>query len=227
MNFLLAPGQNVPENRECAPINPDFPNCTESTVAVANVQSWKTVEPNSGKNVVPGQTVRYTLHFHNAGGAPGEVEIADDITQAIDDAAVLTQPVSTGNLNATPFDFTNRSMISGSLSAGETATVTYEMKVRTEDQLGDRTLANFLVVSVAQPPTHPDCTDTSARPSCTSNPVVVEAAPPGKLAVTGANIVWSGLIAVVFVTGASLLYFMRQNRGRSPLAVEERKGLLG
>lgn len=197
VNFLLAPGQNPPEDRVCDPFNPDFPSCTESPVALPDIQTWKTVEPSSGKTVVPGQTLRYTLHFYNAGDAPGTVDVADDITHAIDDATVVRDPESAGGLTASPFDDTNRSTITGTLAAGETVTMSYEMRVRPADELGDRVLTNFLVVSTAPTPPDPECSDTSTTPSCTSNPVVVNPAPPNKLVVTGASTLGLGLVALL------------------------------
>lgn len=54
----------------------------------------------------------------------------------------------------------------------------YELRVRAAGDLGDRVLANFVVLPADPSPTSPDCPDTSATPRCTSNPVEAGALPP-------------------------------------------------
>jgi uncharacterized repeat protein (TIGR01451 family) len=170
-NFVTRPGQDPPG--EC---QPDNSLCTHNPMP--EVVSWKTVDPASGTPVVPGQTLTYTLHFQNKGTADGTVDKVDDITQAVDDATVATQPASSDPaLAVTDFGADNRSAITGTLAAGQTVEVTYALKVNDPDD-GDTILANFIQKPSDSPPTSPDCTPSDpGLPDCTSNPV-------GALAVT-------------------------------------------
>ncbi|MDT4902582.1 MAG: hypothetical protein QOH52_598, partial [Pseudonocardiales bacterium] len=170
-NFVTRPGQDPPA--ECLPGDA---LCTHNPMP--EVVSWKTVDPASGTPVVPGQSLTYTLHFQNKGTADGAVDKVDDITQAIDDATVATQPTSSDPaLAVTDFGANNRSAITGTLAAGQTVTVKYALKVANPDN-GDSILANFLQKPTDAPPTSPDCTPTDAQqPDCTANPI-------GNLAVT-------------------------------------------
>jgi hypothetical protein len=170
-NFVTRAGQDPPA--ECLP---DNALCTHNPMP--EVVSWKTVDPSSGTPVVPGQSLTYTLHFQNKGTADGTVDKVDDITQAVDDATVATQPASSDPaLAVTGFGADNRSAITGTLAAGQTVTVAYVLKVNDPDD-GDTILANFIQKPSDPPPASPDCTPSDPElPDCTSNPV-------GALAVT-------------------------------------------
>jgi uncharacterized repeat protein (TIGR01451 family)/fimbrial isopeptide formation D2 family protein len=164
-NFVAKKGDTPPS--QCAPSDR---LCT--TNPMPDLQSWKTVNPVSGTTVVPGQTLTYTLHFTNHGTAPGAVDNVDDITQAVDDATVASQPASSDPaLTVTAFGSDNRSAITGSLAPGQTVAVTYQLKVNDPDA-GDNILANFVQKPSDPAPTSPDCTPTDPQhPQCTSNPV--------------------------------------------------------
>jgi uncharacterized repeat protein (TIGR01451 family)/fimbrial isopeptide formation D2 family protein len=164
-NFVTRAGEDPPSS-----CTADNPLCTHNPMP--DVVSWKTVDPASGTPVVPGQSLTYTLHFQNQGTAEGTVGKVDDITQAMDDATVASQPASSDTaLTATAFGADNRSAITGTLAAGQTVTVTYALKIDDPDR-GDSILANFLQKPTDPPPTSPDCTPTDAQlPDCTANPV--------------------------------------------------------
>lgn len=155
--------------------DPDRPNdppiVTENPVP--EITHAKTVDPTSTTPVVPGQVLTYTLTYKNTGAAAGTVDEVDDITQAVDDATVTKQPtVKGGNLEATEFGSDNRSHITGSLPAGATVTVTYQLTVKAADELGDGVVANFLLKPGDPPPSSPECEPTSEQnPDCTVNPV--------------------------------------------------------
>jgi uncharacterized repeat protein (TIGR01451 family) len=164
-NFVTRPGEDPPSS-----CTADNPLCTRNPMP--DVVSWKTVDPASGTPVVPGQTLTYTLHFQNKGTADGAVDKVDDISQAVDDATVASQPASSdAALTATAFGADKRSAIAGTLAAGQSVTVTYALKIDDPDH-GDSILANFLQNPTDPPPTSPDCTPTDAQvPDCTANPV--------------------------------------------------------
>jgi fimbrial isopeptide formation D2 family protein/uncharacterized repeat protein (TIGR01451 family) len=163
-NFLV----NTGDEPVC---NEDRTNCTENPVT--SIVDWKTVDPATTTDVVPGQVLTYTLHFKNNGGKAGTVKKDDDITHAIDDATVTKQPtVQGGNLKATTFGTDNRAHVTGSLPAGATATVTYQLTVKAAGKLGDGIAANFLLNSNEEPPKSPVCKPTSEQfPDCTVNPI--------------------------------------------------------
>lgn len=163
-NFLV----NTGDEPVC---NEDRTNCTENPVT--SIADWKTVDPATTTDVVPGQVLTYTLHFKNNGGKAGTVKKDDDITHAIDDATVTKQPtVQGGNLKATTFGTDNRAHVTGSLPAGATATVTYQLTVKAAGKLGDGIAANFLLNSNEEPPKSPVCKPTSEQfPDCTVNPI--------------------------------------------------------
>ncbi|WP_157695301.1 DUF7927 domain-containing protein [Nakamurella panacisegetis] len=149
---------------------PKDPLCT--TNPMPDVIEWKTVDPTTGTTVDPGQTLTYTLHYHNIGAAAGAVNRVDDITQLVDDAAVTSQPVTSNPaLKATAFGSKHRSAITGTLAAGQTVTITYRVKVANPDH-GDGQLANFLLKPTDPPSSSPKCTPADPQhPTCTVNPV--------------------------------------------------------
>ncbi|MCU1658871.1 MAG: hypothetical protein JWO57_3527 [Pseudonocardiales bacterium] len=171
-NFLVPKGGTPPT--VCQPTDT---LCT--TNPMPDISSWKSVNPTSGTPVVPGQSLTYTLHFTNKGKADGTVNTVDDITQAIDDASVTSQPASSNPaLSVTSFGPNHRTTITGTLAPGQTVTITYTLKVHAANKLGDSILANFLMKPTDPPPTSPNCLPTDPQlPTCTSNPV-------GLLAVT-------------------------------------------
>ncbi|HKC27034.1 MAG TPA: hypothetical protein VKB75_03385, partial [Jatrophihabitans sp.] len=166
-NFVAAQGTTPPTTCTAGD-----PLCT--TNPMPDLAEWKTVDPVSGTSVVPGQTLSYTLHFTNIGTAPGAVNEVDDLTQAMDDATVASQPASSDPaLSVTPFGPDHRAAITGTLAAGQTVTVTYRLKVDTPDN-GDGILANFLQKPSDPPPTSPTCAPSDPQhPDCTANPVGV------------------------------------------------------
>ncbi|MCU1659132.1 MAG: hypothetical protein JWO57_3788 [Pseudonocardiales bacterium] len=165
-NFVTEPG--VPPPTQCVAGDP---LCTVNPVR--GITNWKTVNPASGTPVVAGQSLTYTLHFTNTGTAGGNVNTVDDITQAIDDASVTSQPVSSDQaLSVTSFGTDNRAHITGTLQPGQTVTITYTLTVHAANHLGDSILANFLLKPTDPPPTSPKCTPTDPqKPDCTSNPI--------------------------------------------------------
>lgn len=159
-NFLFA-GDETPE--VCEPGDP----CTVHPVP--NLQVQKSVDPESGSTVEAGQTLSYTLTFDNATGtAPAAVDHRDDLGGVLDDASFLPDSLTadTGLTVAGPSDDALR--ITGSVPAGKTLTVRYQVEVLADGERGDNVLANFLL-----PPgiTEPPVTCEVEDPSCTTNPV--------------------------------------------------------
>lgn len=136
----------------------------------------KSVDPRDGTTVSPGQLVAYTLSFDNtAGRRAADVDHTDVLTGVLDDADLVPGSLAAqGPLTATLDG--DRIRIGGSVPAGATRTVTYQVRVKDAADLGDRVLRNLLVPG---DPPDPPCTDEN---SCTENPVEDAAWTLGKAA---------------------------------------------
>ncbi|MGO3147781.1 MAG: SpaA isopeptide-forming pilin-related protein [Leucobacter sp.] len=129
----------------------------------------KSSDPASGTEVSPGQEVSYTLTFANTGGMPAAVDYEDVLTGVLDDAELLVGPTAQSPLVANYDAASNRIIITGTLPAGDSKTVTYTVKVKSElPDDADGVLGNFVVKSGDTPPT--ECLPED--PLCTEHPVV-------------------------------------------------------
>lgn len=198
-------GDNIAKNV----LTPDVPvmecdadgGCTEvppptTEHKIGELDDWKTVDPASGSTVQPGQKVTYTLHFTNTGEAPVAVNRDDVLTQVLDDATLVSEPVtSSGALTASKVS-DGRFNVNGSLKVGETVTVSYVVQVKADGSRGDDQLGNFLVDKGQQPPAECKPAD-DGRADCTVNPVsnvtVVKSSDPksGDTVKAGQSIVYT------------------------------------
>lgn len=128
----------------------------------------KTVDPESTTVVLNGSTLSYTLTFSNAAGTSAAVvDYTDDMTQTLDDATLTTAPVVASGSGLTVSGVMDGEFtITGSLSAGETTTVTYQV---TATGAGDANIDNYLVPTGTTPPDL--C--LADNPLCTTNPIAV------------------------------------------------------
>src|SRR5690606_34051519 len=114
----------------------------------------------------------YTLTFSNTGQASGNVEDfvahVDDLTDVLDDADLVSGPIAQAPLTVSSVDTDDRFSVSGTLGAGESATVTYTVRVKPDAQRCDVRLDNFVLRPGDTTPD--DCFDQNA-PLCTSNPL--------------------------------------------------------
>ena len=142
--------------------------CTFSNTALRpDISVTKTVDPQDGTTVTAGQVLTYTLTFTNAGLGSGSVAYDDVVAGVLDDATVTAQPSSSsGALTASAISG-GRFGVSGSLAAGQTATVTYAVTVKGEGERGDNLLDNVVVPTGQDPPD--ECAQDD--PLCTRNPV--------------------------------------------------------
>ncbi|MGI5502806.1 DUF7507 domain-containing protein [Lentzea sp. CA-135723] len=111
------------------PGNTCVPNCT-TTTPVSGVEIKKTAEPASTK---PGDVVTYTVTVRNTGKTVLDASFRDDLTGVLDDATWIG--TSAGVFAAPVLTW------SGQLAVGETATVTYTVKVT---GAGDKRLKNVV-----------------------------------------------------------------------------------
>lgn len=174
-NFLLL---NDPENPPAPPTDPvcdpadtKRPDCTVTPIGA--LVATKSVDPASGIHVGEGEILTYTLTFTGTGQAPAVVDHVDHLGDVLDDASWLDEVTVTGDLTVVgPED--DRLHVTGTVGSGETATVTYQVRVFPyADHEGNGRLANFLA------PVDDVLVDTceAGDPLCTSNPMTPPAGP--------------------------------------------------
>ncbi len=136
---------------------------------IGELTDWKTVDPASGTNVAPGQSVTYTLHFRNTGAAPVAIDREDDLTGVLDDATVTADPVASDPIvSVSPLTDGRLAVHADALSPGQTVTVEYTVTVSADGQRGDDQLGNFLVDPGEAPLASCDPADDEF-PDCTVN----------------------------------------------------------
>ncbi|GAB3058827.1 hypothetical protein GCM10027079_25890 [Sediminivirga luteola] len=150
---------------ECVPV--DGSECS-TTNPIPEIADAKSVNPASGTPVVPGQELAYTIEYVNTGKAAGTVDRVDSLVHVLDDAELIGGPDVDGGLTAVLDGEVIR--ISGELGAGDTATVTYTVKVKDSDR-GDDVLANFVLDPDQEVPEDPNeaCEENNDHATC--NPV--------------------------------------------------------
>ncbi|WP_166356204.1 DUF6923 family protein, partial [Phytoactinopolyspora limicola] len=137
-------GDHVLLNLACVPEEqtaPDTEPCDSVRIPAAFVVESKSVEASEDP-VQAGTVLTYTLTFENVGQAPGTVDTVDDLTHVLDDGDVTAGPdVSDPALSLEGLD-ANRFHITGTLDAGQTVTVTYEVTLRPDGERGDNRALN-------------------------------------------------------------------------------------
>lgn len=209
-NFLLAPDQTPPTDPgDCTPGEGEFPDCT--TNPIGDIVAAKSVNPATGTTVTAGQQLTYTLSFTNVGEGAAVVDYTDHMSGILDDAELVGAPQAGAGLTATgPANGELR--VAGTLDAGQSATVTYTVRVLAYDQQGNHALANFLTPAGQEPPA--ECPATSAL--CTENPVE----PPSGLAATGGEIApWVLVSGLMLLIAGGVLVVIRR-RPENPAEVK-------
>lgn len=225
------------KNVACVPAELTLPgadSCASTETPGAKLAQWKTVSSNQSP-VRAGSVLTYTLHFENTGKASATVDSVDDLSHVTDDARVSAEPKADEGLAVVRDG--NRMAVTGTVAAGKTATVTYEVTVLPDGKRGDDTAVNFLVLNDREnppvTPTDPVCEAAEGkRPSCTTTPIEVippvdehvpgqptsKAAAKSPLAQTGLGIpaiVAGGVLSALLLVGGTVLI------------VRSRKGTLG
>lgn len=190
--------QNL-RNLACVPVSetaPGAPSCDFVQIPGAGLTQWKQVQA-SATPAVAGTVLTYTLFFDNDGEAAADVDAVDDLTHVSDDADVTAEPTSADGLTVTRDG--NRISITGSVPAGETYTVTYQVTVRADGERGDDTAANFLLAPDEEPPTDPECDPADEQfPDCTTTPIA--AIEYSKSVTADSNPVGAGTVLTYTVT---------------------------
>jgi len=161
-------GDQLLDNVACVPeteVLPGTSACDSVTVGGPDLSQWKEVE-SSDSPAVAGSVLTYTLFFENDGEAAATIDAADDLTHVLDDADVTVEPSSEDGLSAVRDG--NRIAITGSVPAGETYTVTYQVTLKADGERGDNVAANFLLDPEDETPPGPDCEPADDElPDCT------------------------------------------------------------
>jgi fimbrial isopeptide formation D2 family protein/uncharacterized repeat protein (TIGR01451 family) len=150
--------------------------------ATYNVHFKKTVSPVA-TSITPGQTFTYTVTAENLGNVPQTgLSFFDDLTNVIDDATYNSDVATTAG-SATFNSGNNHIEWSGSLGAGQSATITYSLTMNQPDT-GDGRLDNGVVASgtgvncTENPAVDPDCLTTTPLPVIASQKTLISPANP-------------------------------------------------
>ena len=153
LNFLIEPGGQPSDS-----CDPGDLTCTDTGLPV--LRTSKTVDPASGSSVQPGQTLTYTLTFENEGTSPAPVDLVDDLTHVVgDDAQWVTGSERVSAPEALTVGFTSPHLrITGSVAAGQTVTVAYQVTVNPSAAQGDHQLTNYVLAPGETTPGPNECT---------------------------------------------------------------------
>ncbi|MDF2558976.1 MAG: hypothetical protein K0R99_422 [Microbacterium sp.] len=121
---------------------PFVPPSTEHPVGQLTVD--KTVDPESGTAVDAGQVVTYTLSFASVGAAASTVDKVDDLSDVLDDATLVAGSITTSNAALSAELQGTDLVLTGSVPAGATYTVTYSVTVSAFADQENHVLANVL-----------------------------------------------------------------------------------
>ncbi|MDR1513270.1 MAG: hypothetical protein LBS56_07310 [Propionibacteriaceae bacterium] len=167
--------------------------CT--TNLVRDLQVFKTASPSVAK---PFEPVDYRIELASVGTAPVAVDHVDVTRWIWDDAAVTSAPVSDNAHVRVVYDpLVLATTLTGSLAAGETAAITYQVKVKPHAGRGDHRLVNVVLPRDPADPNRPElpqddvpncallapgaCTDTPVQDYRVEKSVDVETTSPGEL----------------------------------------------
>lgn len=205
-NFLV-PGDQQPPGGPCIPGGEV--DCTVNHVSDVVVE--KTSNPASGSTVKPGDVVTYTVTFTNVSTDPdataAAVDYTDHMVDVLDDATLSSDLTAGEGLTAeVDGDLIH---ITGSLTAGQVSTVTYQVTVKADAALGDAHLGN-VVVRAGDTPV---CAEGNTL--CTDHPITETPDTPTKadrpLAHTGAAVMTSIAAALLLLSlGGGLLVARRR-----------------
>jgi len=211
---LTGAGNGVVVNTACVPedLAGASENCASTRTEIPILGVSKSVDPESGTQVEPGQLVTYTLTFSNSGAAPGDIRYTDDLTDVLDDAELTDGPIASDAAVIASRDG-DQLDIAGSLAAGQTVSVMYSVTVLPDGSRGNNLLGNMLADSEDK---DPECGDAGVF--CTENPI-------------GELVTWKTVdpaSGTAVLAGETLTYTLHfQNTGKAPVTVHHDDVLTG
>ncbi|MFJ2369219.1 DUF6923 family protein [Microbacterium sp. NPDC087665] len=142
-------------------------SCEGTCETTTPVGSYRVVKSTTSTEVVPGDTVEYTIEVTNIGQvaytADAPASFTDDLSEVLDDATYNGDAASTSGAGLT---YTAPQLgWSGALGVGETVTITYSVTV-SDPATGDRRLDNTVVTP---PDSGANCAEGSTDPDCVAN----------------------------------------------------------
>jgi len=215
-NFLLKPTDPAPTSPECKPADADAPTCTANPVGDLAVS--KSVDPQNFSKVRAGDTLTYTLTFHDTGKGAYPVDYTDDLSGVLDDATLVALPKADDSALSPAAPSGGSFRITGTLSGGQTVRVTYSVKVKDVADQGDHLIANFLGATGTTPPD----TCVADDPLCTANSVRTGGSGAnggsgnggGGVSSTGADVQRGLLLAALLLGAGGLLTMIGVRRRR-------------
>ena len=172
----------------------------DTLVQVGSYDATKAADPAEGSLVGPDQNVTYTITIQNTGATTlTNLKIDDDLSNVLDDAtlqgAPVVTPASAGSATLTG----NTLEFVGTISTGQSVTVSYTVKVKALGTLGNTSLVNTITAAHSAS-CHPDVVNgvpTVNDPDCqTSHPINTTPLPS-----TGSNMI----VPIVAASGLLLL----------------------
>jgi len=141
--YPQSPDTEVPST--CETGQADQPDCSSIlTGGQGNLSFTKVSDPVSGSVVAPGQAITYTLTATNTGNAPVDnVTVSDNLSGVLNNATLVPESLTAessvvGAVVAAPTPLGKTVVWLGSLSAGQTVTVTYKVIVNNEVTVNDK-----------------------------------------------------------------------------------------
>lgn len=142
------------------------PGYSADCVSTQAIEAWVTQKAvSSVGDVLPGETITYTVTAENTGGVDlTGLNFTDDLSSVLDDAAYNDdEATSVGSV-----DYSEPTLTwSGDLEVGQTATTTYTVTINAADALGDGVLNNAVTgASNCPSPAITDPTDPGFNADC-------------------------------------------------------------
>lgn len=148
VTYDSAAGDNILYNVACIPaseVAPGADSCADVRIPAAALEVDKSVDPTDGTSVESGQLVAYTIEFASTGQTAADVNKVDDLSDVLDDAQLVSLETSNPALNAVLQGAAGTDLVvTGSVPAGETYTVTYTVRVEEYADQGNHVLANVV-----------------------------------------------------------------------------------
>ena len=172
------PGKDVPTT--CI-VGTNDPRCSsELPIKDTTITLTKTSSPSTF--VDPGAVITYTLTGTNNGDVDAIKTLTDDLTDVLKNATYVTgsATASVNGATQTPPAVAGTSLTwTGTVPAGQTLTITYQMKVNDNAVPGTTLTNGVTTTNPGQPPVTPDCTVTPKPAWC--NTVTVDGLKVGKV----------------------------------------------
>ena len=166
----------------------------------------KSANPAEGSSVDSGSNVTYTLTIKNTGATGlNNLKIDDDLTDVLDDATLVGTPTVNPSSAGTAGVTGNTLEFAGDLTAGQTVTVAYTVKIKDSGTLGNAALNNY-VLAAHSTTCHPQVTNGDAG---VSNPDCQTSHPVNGLANTGVNTIALLVTSGGLFAAAGLLWYLK------------------